>query len=80
MKSIDERISKLIMSDTHYYSVSLGELMKQKDCKHKIKTMEKEILELKGKEKEIAKKKYLKALKSCDKECGSEESEYYRRS
>jgi hypothetical protein len=42
--------------------------------------MEKEILELKGREKEQAKKKYVKALKSCDKECVSEEPEYYHRS
>jgi hypothetical protein len=49
------------------------------DCKTKITLMEKEILYFTGREREAARRKYLKLLKSCSKECGLEEPIYINR-
>ena len=53
--------------------------IKTKDCTDKIKSMEKKTLYLKGEERDNARQKYLKLLKSCKKECGLEEPVYYKR-
>ena len=50
------------------------------DCKTKIALMEKEILYFVGRKRERARRKYVKLLKSCSKECGLEEPIYIKRS
>ena len=49
------------------------------DCKTKITLMEKEILYFTGRKRERARRRYLKLLKSCSKECGLEEPVYFDR-
>jgi hypothetical protein len=54
---------------------------KQKEEARKLEEelMEKEILYFEGRRREIARRKYLRLLRSCSKECGLEEPIYIKR-
>jgi hypothetical protein len=49
------------------------------DCEKRIEVMEKEILYFTGRKRVLARRKYLRLLKSCSKECRLEEPIYLER-
>jgi hypothetical protein len=54
-----------------------GELLS--NCEKRIEVMEKEILYFTGRKRERARRKYLRLIKSCSKECGLEDPIYLKR-
>ena len=63
----------------YVWSVTTG-CVNLSNCNHKIKAMERDMLQLSGKERAEAKENYMKVLRSCEKECMFDEPKYYLRS
>ena len=59
--------------------LSLSKMKRNDELKNRIESLEKELLQLNGRERVEARTEYLRLLKSCGKEFGLDEPIYIRR-